>query len=233
MAERYAYSCAAARVGDVHLGRDQPRIRGRCGEEFLDRVAPVRGPQPPDPAERAPVAAFESGRRASANAVATKSAKRPPRLLSDLACQTGAMAEWIYFLHPPRDNFAATMTEAEGEVFAAHFARFQRLLADGIIIMVGPTLGVTTPASRSSKHPTRSRPAPSWPRSGDRGRHLHRRAATVSSLAAAWARLGGALDSRRPEISADWARLPKPRQPPRVDVPRAAPARTPSAPRAG
>jgi uncharacterized protein YciI len=53
------------------------------------------------------------------------------------------MAEWIYFLHPPRDNFAATMTEAEGEVFTAHFARFQRMLADGTIIMVGPTLGPT------------------------------------------------------------------------------------------
>ena len=23
------------------------------------------------------------------------------------------MAEWIYFLHPPRENFAATMTDEE------------------------------------------------------------------------------------------------------------------------
>jgi uncharacterized protein YciI len=53
------------------------------------------------------------------------------------------MSEWIYFLHPPRDNFAATMTEAEGAVFGAHFARFKKLLADGVIIMVGPTLGVS------------------------------------------------------------------------------------------
>jgi uncharacterized protein YciI len=40
------------------------------------------------------------------------------------------MAEWIYFIHPPRDNFAETMTE-----------RFQRLLAEGTVILVGPTLG--------------------------------------------------------------------------------------------
>jgi uncharacterized protein YciI len=49
----------------------------------------------------------------------------------------------IYFLHPPRENFAATMTEAEGAVFAEHFARLQRLLADGTLVMAGPTLGPT------------------------------------------------------------------------------------------
>lgn len=41
------------------------------------------------------------------------------------------MAEWIYFIHPPRDDFAATMTGAEQAVWAEHFARLQRLLADG------------------------------------------------------------------------------------------------------
>jgi hypothetical protein len=30
------------------------------------------------------------------------------------------MVEWIYFLHPPRDNFAATMTDQERTAFAAH-----------------------------------------------------------------------------------------------------------------
>ncbi len=51
------------------------------------------------------------------------------------------MADWIYFLHPPRDNFAATMTEAEQEVWGRHFERLQRLFADGVVVLVGPTLG--------------------------------------------------------------------------------------------
>jgi uncharacterized protein YciI len=51
------------------------------------------------------------------------------------------MAEWIYFIHPPRDDFAATMTEEEKTVWAVHFERFQRALADGTVILVGPTLG--------------------------------------------------------------------------------------------
>jgi uncharacterized protein YciI len=51
------------------------------------------------------------------------------------------MAEWIYFIHPPRDNFADTMTDEERAVWGVHFERFQRLLAEGTIVLVGPTLG--------------------------------------------------------------------------------------------
>jgi uncharacterized protein YciI len=51
------------------------------------------------------------------------------------------VSEWIYFLHPPRENFAATMTDEERAVWAVHFERFERLLAEGTIILVGPTLG--------------------------------------------------------------------------------------------
>ena len=51
------------------------------------------------------------------------------------------MAEWIYFIHPPREDFAATMTEAEQEVWAAHFDRLRALLAEGTLILAGPTLG--------------------------------------------------------------------------------------------
>jgi uncharacterized protein YciI len=51
------------------------------------------------------------------------------------------MAEWIYFIHPPRDNFAATMTEEEKQVWNVHFERFERLLREGVIVLVGPTLG--------------------------------------------------------------------------------------------
>jgi uncharacterized protein YciI len=51
------------------------------------------------------------------------------------------MSEWISFIHAPRDNFAATMTDEESAVWGVHFERFERLLAEGTIILVGPTLG--------------------------------------------------------------------------------------------
>jgi uncharacterized protein YciI len=53
------------------------------------------------------------------------------------------MAEWIYFIHAPRDNFAATMTPEERQIWKVHFERFERLLEEGVIILVGPTLGPT------------------------------------------------------------------------------------------
>ena len=49
--------------------------------------------------------------------------------------------EWIYFIHAPREDFAATMTSDEEEVWGEHFARLQRLLDEGVMILVGPTLG--------------------------------------------------------------------------------------------
>jgi uncharacterized protein YciI len=51
------------------------------------------------------------------------------------------MSEWIYFIHPPRENFAATMTPEENEVWRVHFERLQGLLREGVMILVGPTLG--------------------------------------------------------------------------------------------
>lgn len=42
------------------------------------------------------------------------------------------MAEWISFLHAPRDDFAETMTDEEGEVWGRH---------DGVLVLAGPTLG--------------------------------------------------------------------------------------------
>jgi uncharacterized protein YciI len=51
------------------------------------------------------------------------------------------MAEWVYFIHPPRDNFAETMTDEERSVWGTHFERLQELLADGVLILAGPTMG--------------------------------------------------------------------------------------------
>jgi uncharacterized protein YciI len=51
------------------------------------------------------------------------------------------MAEWIYFIHPPREDFAATMTAEEEAVWQQHFARLQRLHAEGVLVLAGPTLG--------------------------------------------------------------------------------------------
>jgi uncharacterized protein YciI len=51
------------------------------------------------------------------------------------------MAEWIYFIHSPREDFAATMNAEEEAVWAVHFERFKRLLSEGVVILVGPTLG--------------------------------------------------------------------------------------------
>ena len=51
------------------------------------------------------------------------------------------MAEWIYFIHAPRKDFAATMTDEEERVWGEHFERLKRLLSDGTLILAGPTLG--------------------------------------------------------------------------------------------
>ena len=53
------------------------------------------------------------------------------------------MPEWIYFLHPPRPDFAATLSDDEARVFEEHFAHLQRLLDDGVLVLAGPTLGET------------------------------------------------------------------------------------------
>ena len=52
-----------------------------------------------------------------------------------------AMSEWIYFLHPPRENFAATMTEAERSAWGRHFEWLHGLLAEGRLVLAGPTGG--------------------------------------------------------------------------------------------
>jgi len=51
------------------------------------------------------------------------------------------VGEWVYFIHAPREDFAATMTGDEQAVWKVHFERLQRLLAEGTLILAGPTLG--------------------------------------------------------------------------------------------
>lgn len=51
------------------------------------------------------------------------------------------MAEWVYFLHAPREDFAATMTDEEKAVWGEHWERIQRLYREGTVVLVGPTLG--------------------------------------------------------------------------------------------
>jgi uncharacterized protein YciI len=51
------------------------------------------------------------------------------------------MAEWIFYLHTPREDFAETMTDDEKRVWGEHAERLQHALADGTLILAGPTLG--------------------------------------------------------------------------------------------
>jgi uncharacterized protein YciI len=52
------------------------------------------------------------------------------------------MPAWIYFLHPPRDDFAATMTEEEGAAWQRHFEWIDKLFKQGSLVLVGVTGGV-------------------------------------------------------------------------------------------
>jgi uncharacterized protein YciI len=51
------------------------------------------------------------------------------------------VSEWVFFMHPPRDDFIATMTDAERSAFDAHAVWLRGLLADGALIAAGPCLG--------------------------------------------------------------------------------------------
>jgi uncharacterized protein YciI len=51
------------------------------------------------------------------------------------------VSEWIFFMHPPRDDFMATMSDAERSAFEAHAAWLRQLLANGALIAAGPCLG--------------------------------------------------------------------------------------------
>jgi uncharacterized protein YciI len=54
---------------------------------------------------------------------------------------TETVSEWIFFMHPPRDDFIATMTDRERAAFEAHAAWLRNLLVEGVLIVSGPCLG--------------------------------------------------------------------------------------------
>ena len=60
----------------------------------------------------------------------------PPQHVHSMpyAWHAGAVPSWIYLLHPPREDFAATMTDDEAAVFGEHFEHLSRLLADGVLV---------------------------------------------------------------------------------------------------
>ena len=92
------------------------------------------------------------------------------------------MAEWIYFIHPPREDFAATMTADERAVWDTHFERLHGLLAEGVMILVGPTLGSINTGIAILKRPTRTTPVASWRRT----RRSAAASPTASSGPSAW-----------------------------------------------
>jgi hypothetical protein len=51
------------------------------------------------------------------------------------------MAAWLYSLHPPREDFAATMTDDEVAAWNLHFKWLGGLLEEGRLVLAGVTLG--------------------------------------------------------------------------------------------
>jgi uncharacterized protein YciI len=51
------------------------------------------------------------------------------------------VSEWLYCLHPPRQDFAATMTDDEVAAWNLHFKWLGGLLEDGRLVLAGATLG--------------------------------------------------------------------------------------------
>lgn len=52
------------------------------------------------------------------------------------------MAEWLYLIHPPRDDFVETITAEEAAVMGEqHFPYLSRLFEEGTLLLAGPTLG--------------------------------------------------------------------------------------------
>lgn len=113
------------------------------------------------------------------------------------AGQTRPVTEWIYFIHPPRDDFAATMTAEEETVWAGHFQRLKGLLASGQLILAGPTLGTANTGLVIFDAPDeQGRATGHGGRPGGPRRLRTRGDPPVPGIAAARARLTGAAGRR-------------------------------------
>jgi uncharacterized protein YciI len=51
------------------------------------------------------------------------------------------MAEFLCILTPPRQPFVEDITDEEQEIMSRHFGYLQRLLAEGKLVLAGPSLG--------------------------------------------------------------------------------------------
>jgi len=51
------------------------------------------------------------------------------------------MSEWVYFIHPPRENFVETITDEESAIMQTHAGYLDDLLQQGVLILAGPTFG--------------------------------------------------------------------------------------------
>jgi uncharacterized protein YciI len=51
------------------------------------------------------------------------------------------MSAWIYILRPPRETFVEDMTDEERAVMSQHADYLHGLLADGRLVLAGPSLG--------------------------------------------------------------------------------------------
>jgi len=51
------------------------------------------------------------------------------------------MAEWLYLIHPPRENFVETISEEEVGIMQVHSAHLAALFDRGVLILAGPTFG--------------------------------------------------------------------------------------------
>jgi uncharacterized protein YciI len=51
------------------------------------------------------------------------------------------MSEWVYFLHAPRENFAATMTNDEVSAWNRHFEWLGGMFEEGVLVLAGATGG--------------------------------------------------------------------------------------------
>jgi uncharacterized protein YciI len=51
------------------------------------------------------------------------------------------MSEWVYFIHPPRDDFVETITDEESAIMQTHRAHLDELFDAGVLLLAGPTFG--------------------------------------------------------------------------------------------